>query len=79
MRNPVLVMFGSVVCLVATTVVVAAQKQARSYDECRQVANSRGISRPSVNAGARYQRLKAAGQKAHPTGFIARCMAGLQD
>jgi len=32
-----------------------------------------------VDAGQRYQRLKVAGHTAHPTGFIARCMAGIQD
>ena len=51
----------------------------RSYEECRELAVSRGLARPSPNAGQRYQRLTAAGSTAHPTGFIARCMAGIQD
>lgn len=80
MRNPVFALFGSAVCLLAvTTTVVAAQKQARSYDECRQLAISRGWTRPGLNASARYQRRKAAGLMTHPTGFIGRCMAGMQN
>jgi hypothetical protein len=51
----------------------------KSYEECRDLAVSRGLARPSPNAGQRYQRLTAAGSTAHPTGFIARCMAGIQD
>jgi hypothetical protein len=51
----------------------------KSYEECRDLAVSRGLVRPSPNAGQRYQRLTAAGSTAHPTGFIARCMAGIQD
>jgi len=80
MRNPILVILGSAACFfAASTVVLVAQKHVRSYDECRQLAIAHGIARPSANAGARYQRLNAAGQKTHPTGFIARCMAGIQD
>ena len=51
----------------------------KSYQECRDLAVSRGLARPSPDAGQRYQRLTAAGSTAHPTGFIARCMAGIQD
>lgn len=80
MRNPMLVILGSGACLFAAgTVTAVAQKHARSYDECRQLGIARGLSKPSVLAGDRYNRLKVAGQKTHPTGFIARCMAGLQD
>jgi hypothetical protein len=79
MRNPMLVILGSVACFVAATVVVAAQRQGRSYEECRQLAISRGDARPSINAAARYRRRKAAGLTTHPTGVIARCMAGIQD
>lgn len=80
MRNSILLLFGSVACfLAATTATVTAQKQARSYDECRELAIERGLTRPSMDSGQRYQRLKAAGLKAHPQGFIARCMAGQQD
>jgi hypothetical protein len=70
---------ASAVCLPAVTpTVVAAQKQARSYDECRQLAISRGW-KPRQNASARYLRRKAAGLETHPTGFMARCLAGIQD
>jgi hypothetical protein len=79
MRNPVLITLGSVACLVATTVVVAAQMQGRSYDECRQLAISRGDARPSIKAASRYRMRKSAGLTTHPTGYIARCMAGIQD
>ena len=51
----------------------------KGYEECRALAVSRGLMRQNVDAGQRYQRLKVAGQTAHPTGFIARCMAGIQD
>ena len=51
----------------------------KSYEECPDLALSRGLARPSPNAGQRYQRLTTAGSTAHPTGFIARCMAGIQD
>jgi hypothetical protein len=51
----------------------------RTYQECRDLAVSRGLARPSLNASQRYQRLTAAGSTTHPTGFIARCMAGIQD
>ena len=79
MRNPMLVILGSAACFIAATVVVAAQKQGRSYEECRQLAISRGDARPSIKAAARYRMRKAAGLTTHPTGFIARCMAGIQD
>jgi hypothetical protein len=79
MQNPVFVILGVVACLVASTVVVAAQRQGRSYEECRQLAISRGDVRTSIKAAARYQRRKAAGLTTHPTGIIARCMAGSQD
>jgi hypothetical protein len=51
----------------------------KSYQECHDLAVSRGLARPSQNAGQRYLRLRAAGMPTHPTGFIARCMAGIQD
>jgi len=79
MRNPMLVILGSVLCLVASTVVVTAQKQGRSYEECRQLAISRGWSPPRQHAAARYLRRKAAGLETHPEGFMARCLAGIQD
>jgi hypothetical protein len=79
MRNLVLALLGSAVCLLAvTTTGVAAQKQGRSYDECRQLAISRGW-KPRQNAGARFLRRKAAALKTQPEGFMARCVAGIQD
>jgi hypothetical protein len=51
----------------------------KNYEDCRALAVSRGLMHQSVDAGQRYQRLKVAGHTAHPTGFIARCMAGIQD
>jgi hypothetical protein len=51
----------------------------KSWQECHDLAVSRGLTRTSPDAGQRYLRLKAAGHTAHPTGFIARCMAGIQD
>jgi hypothetical protein len=51
----------------------------KSWQECHDLAVARGLARTSSNAGQRYQTLKAAGHTTHPTGFIARCMAGIQD
>jgi hypothetical protein len=65
-----------VLALFSTTSFAGGKK---SYQECRDLAVSRGLARPSPDAGQRYQRLTAAGSTAHPTGFIARCMAGIQD
>ena len=80
MRNILVVMLVWAICfLAAMTNVVAAQKRARSYDECRQLAISRGWAKPRINASARYQRREAAGLNTHPIGFIGRCMAGIQD
>ena len=62
--------------LISTTSLAGGKK---SYQECRDLAVSRGLARPSPDAGQRYQRLTAAGNTAHPMGFIARCMAGIQD
>jgi hypothetical protein len=50
----------------------------KSWQECHDLAVSRGLTRTSPEAGQRYLRLKAAGHTAHPTGFVARCMAGIQ-
>jgi hypothetical protein len=82
MRNLVfaLALLGSAVGLLAvTTTDVVAQKQTRSYDECRQLAISRGWNKPSPSAAQRYLRRKAAGLPTHPTGFIGRCLAGIQE
>jgi hypothetical protein len=51
----------------------------KSWQECHDLAVSRGLARTSPGAGQRYQTLKTAGHTTHPTGFIARCMAGIQD
>jgi hypothetical protein len=52
-----------------------ATSSARSFEECHQLAVSRGVhprKRPD-----RYTALKGAGQKTtNPQGLIARCMAG---
>jgi hypothetical protein len=50
----------------------------KSWQECHDLAISRGLTHTSPDAGQRYQRLQAAGHTAHPTGFVARCMAGIQ-
>jgi len=51
----------------------------KSWQECHELAVSRGLVRTSSDAGQRYQRLKVSGHTTHPTGFIARCMAGIAD
>lgn len=73
-----LIALGAIIfCLPAAS--LSAEAKGRSYDECRQLAVSRGLARPSMDSGQRYERLQAAGLKTKPTGFIARCMAGIQD
>jgi hypothetical protein len=51
----------------------------KSYQECHELAVSRGLVRQSPVAGQRYERLKVTGHITHPTGFIARCMAAIQE
>lgn len=76
MRN--LIAFAAIACAITAVSSIAVAK-GRSYDECRQLAIARGIARPPMNSGQRYERLQAAGHKTKPQGFIARCMAGIQD
>ena len=56
----------------------AAGKHERSFEECRDLAVSRGVA--IRKTGEIYQReymqRKAAGLKTTPKGFIVRCMAG---
>jgi hypothetical protein len=77
MRNPIVL--GAIIFCAIPAAGSSAQGTGRNYDECRQLAISRGLARPSVDSGQRYLRLQAAGHKAKPTGFIARCMAGIQE
>jgi len=48
----------------------------KSWQECHDLAVSRGLH-PRKDAGKKYEKLEAAGHTTHPTGFIARCMAGV--
>ena len=50
----------------------------RTYDECQQLAISRGIPIKRTHPD-RYTMLKGMGEKTNPKGFMARCMAGLQN
>ena len=77
MRNSIAL--GAVIFCAIPFASLSAEGKGRSYDECRQLAVSRGLARPSMDSGQRYERLQAAGHKTKPTGFIARCMAGIQD
>ena len=56
----------------------AGGKHERSFEECRDLAVSRGVAIRAT--GKIYQReymqRKAAGLKTTPKGFIVRCMAG---
>jgi hypothetical protein len=74
-----IIAFGAITLCAIPAASLAAGVKGRSYDECRQLAVSRGLTRPSMNSGQRYERLQAAGLKTRPQGFIARCMAGIQD
>ena len=59
--------------------VMCAARKGRSYQGCRELAISRGLVMPSKDANSRHERRQAAGLTTHPTGFVARCMAGIQD
>ena len=74
-----LIALGAIVVFAVPVASLSAEGKGRSYDECRQLAVSRGLVKPSMDSGQRYARLKAAGLKTKPTGFIARCLAGIQD
>jgi hypothetical protein len=68
---------GTVIVTFALCAPALATKQAasaRSYEECHQLAVSRGL-RPGKRA-ERYEMLKGFGHKTNPQGMIARCMAG---
>ena len=56
----------------------AASKHERSFEECRDLAVSRGVAiRKTGDIYQReYMQRKAAGLKTTPKGFIVRCMAG---
>jgi hypothetical protein len=70
----------AIACLVLAGVQTpaAGSKHERSFEECRDLAVSRGV--PIRATGKIYQReymqRKAAGLKTTPKGFIVRCMAG---
>jgi hypothetical protein len=57
---------------------VAGSKHERSFEECRDLAVSRGVPiRKTVEIYQReYMQRKAAGLNTTPKGFIVRCMAG---
>jgi hypothetical protein len=77
MRN--LIALGTIIICAIPAATSSAEGKGRSYDECRDLAVSRGLTRPSMDSGQRYERLQAAGHKTKPQGFIARCMVGIQD
>ena len=55
--------------------VIGSTKE-RSFEECQTLAVSRGFQIRTAHA-YRYERLKNSGEKTHPTGFMAQCMAGM--
>ena len=50
----------------------------RGFEECQKLALSRGIPVKKAHPD-RYMMLKGYGEKTNPKGFMARCMAGVQD
>jgi hypothetical protein len=58
------------------TAPAAGYANERTYDECQQLAISRGIPIKRTHPN-RYVMLKGWGEKTNPKGFMARCMAGL--
>jgi hypothetical protein len=78
-REARFILLSVILLLLTSGIATQAAANGRSFDECRQLAVSRGLARPSMDSGQRYERLKAARLKTKPQGFIARCMAGIQD
>jgi hypothetical protein len=50
----------------------------KTFEECQQIAITRGIPIKRAHPD-RYMMLKGSGEKTKPKGFMARCMAGIQD
>ena len=69
-------MFGF--ALLVVTIPAVGFATTRSFEECQKVALSRGIPIKRAHPD-RYVMLKGFGEKTSPKGFMARCMAGLQD
>ena len=68
----------SAVFILSIAPLAAEDKKGRSFEECRDVAVSRGVQiRATGKVFQReYVQRKAAGMKTDPKGLIARCMAG---
>lgn len=66
------------VLLFFVTVATSSFAATRTFEECQQLAVSRGIPIKKAHPD-RYMMLKGFGEKTKPKGFMARCMAGLQD
>jgi hypothetical protein len=69
-------MFGFV--LLVVMIPAASFAKTRTFEECQKLALSRGIPIKKAHPD-RYMMLKGYGEKTNPKGFMARCMAGLQD
>ena len=69
-------LFGFVLLIVMIS--AASFATTRSFGECQKLALSRGIPIKKAHPD-RYMMLKGYGEKTDPKGFMARCMAGLQD
>ena len=69
-------MFGFV--LLVVTIPAVGFATTRTFEECQKLALSRGIPIKKAHP-ERYMMLKGYGEKTNPKGFMARCMAGLQD
>ena len=62
----------------AIAIPTASLATARTFEECQKLAVARGIPIKKAHPD-RYMMLKGNGEKTDPKGFMARCMAGLQD
>jgi hypothetical protein len=71
-----LVIFGLSIA-VAFPAATAATSNNRTFEECQQIAVSRGIPIKRAHPD-RYVMLKGIGEKTDPKGFMARCMSGKQ-
>jgi hypothetical protein len=57
---------------------VAFAAKGKTFEECQALAISRGMS-AQEKMPSRYLALKSEGHATRPQGFMARCMAGVQN
>jgi hypothetical protein len=79
MRNLDRIVLALALLLLSSVFSIGSNATARTYEECRALAISRGVpARFTTNKVERkYLLYKSAGATTHPKGLLARWMAGL--